>query len=887
MATVPSPPPSPSPRPPPRTAFSPRCTALQNPSAYMYHCQLLNGAPQGYASPRHARARPPRERELDLAASYAREIGACVRERRWGAACEAFASMRTAGAAPDRFLLPQVLRACAGLGAPRLASAAHALAAKGGAALAGDPVVGNAIVAIAHADAGELEEAFDLFEEMQESGVRPDVISWNTLVSGFARSGDLVAALHLFDEMRQRGVDPGVNSWNCIISGCVQNALYDEALEFFLEMCESERPDAVTVASILPACAGLQALGIGKQLHSYVLRCGIKINVYVGASLIALYSECGEFDDARVVFSTIQEKNVNVWNELVQSYIREGSMDKAWEAFDLMQEDGLEPDIVTYNSFIAAYAKVGQNEQAYELFSRMADVGLKPNVVSMNALICGLHRHGLYTDALEAFRYMQRSSDGKSKGWAFLDNCDPIQPTGTTITGVLSLLADLKLDRLGKEVHCYALKNGLASNIYISSKLVDLYEIGNKNVVTWNSLMAAYKHNRMPEVTLKLLGEMFQSNLHPNLVTVHIALMSCGVTMALGYGRELHSYITKCWPGGYPTTLASALINMYGKCGNIEDARLVFKSTVPKDIAVWNAMMSCYLLHRMPMDIIDLFNYLEQSGIQPDHITFILLLSACKQEGLFEEAQSYFYNMEDVYGIKPSLKHYTCMVDIMGSAGLLAESLTLIQKMPLKPDACLWSTVLKACKLHSNLEIGEKAAKALFELEPHNPSNYMVLSNIYADTGLLDASEAVRDAMTEQGLHVDRQCSWLYNGTTVHSFEAGNLSHPAIDAILSTWKHLTVRMEQSRYSTEDIGPYYNVEVDPLSCHHTEKIAVCYGLISTYDHQPIRISKNFRMCMECHSSIKFISRDMNREIIVSDGCTYHHFKDGTCSCRDAW
>jgi pentatricopeptide repeat protein len=163
-------------------------------------------------------------------------------------------------------------------------------------------------------------------------------------------------------------------------------------------------------------------------------------------------------------------------------------------------------------------------------------------------------------------------------------------------------------------------------------------KIRNKNVVTWNSLLAAYKHNRKPEATLRLLAEMLESNFDPNLVTIHIALMSCGMTMALGYGRELHSYIIKCWPGGYPATLASALIDMYGKCGNIEDARLVFKSMVPKDVAVWNAMMSCYLLHRMPKDIIDLFNYLEQSGIQPDHITFILLLSACKQEGLLEEA---------------------------------------------------------------------------------------------------------------------------------------------------------------------------------------------------------------------------------------------------------
>ncbi|KAF8672277.1 hypothetical protein HU200_049475 [Digitaria exilis] len=900
MATMP-PPPSRSPPPPPRAIFSTRCTAFQTPSTRPQHRHLLNGAPQsqGHASPSHSRARPLREG--DLAAPYAREIGACVRARRWGAACEAFASMRAVGAAPDRFLLPQVLRACAGLGAPRLAAAAHALAAKGGSALAGDPVVGNAIVAIAHADAGELDEAFDLFEEMQEIGVRPDMISWNTLVSGFARNGDFRAALHLFDEMQLRGVEPGVNSWNCIISGCVQNGMFDEAMGILQAMCESKRPDSVTVASILPACAGLQALKIGKQLHSYVLRYGIKLNVYIGASLISMYSECEQFDYARVVFSTIEEeKNVTVWNELIQLYIREGRMDKAWEAFNLMQKDGLEPDIVTYNSFIAGYARAGQKEQAYELFSSMVDMGLKPNAVSMNTLICGLYQRGLYTDALEAFRYMQCSSDEKAEVWRFLDS-GPIQPTGTTITGVLSLLTDLKLDRLGREVHCYALKNGLASNIFVSSKLVDLYgktgdmtsavnvflKTGKKNVVTWNSMLSAYKHNRKPEVALKLFSEMLESNSHPNLVTVQIALLSCGMTMALGYGRELHSYIMKCWSGFYSATLACALIDMYGKCGNIEDARLVFECTVPNDIAVWNAMMSCYLLHRMPNDVLDLFDCLEQSNIQPDPITFILLLSACKQEGLLEKAQSYFYNMEDVYGIKPTLKHYTCMVDIMGSAGLLAESLTLIQKMPLEPDACLWSTVLKACKLHSNLEIGEKAAKALFELEPDNTSNYMVLSNIYADTGLWGASEAVRDAMTEQGLHVDRQCSWLYHGTTRHSFEAGNLSHPAIDAILSMWKELTIRMEQSGYSPQDIEPYCNVEVDPFSCHHTEKIAVCYGLISMNDNEPIRISKNFRMCMECHSSIKFISRDKNRQIFVSDGCTYHHFKDGTCSCRDAW
>jgi pentatricopeptide repeat protein len=673
-------------------------------------------------------------------------------------------------------------------------------------------------------------------------------------------------------------------------------------LDVFLEMCETEMPDAVTVASILPACTGLMALGVGKQLHSYVVRCGIQLNVYIGSSLIGMYSECGEFAYARSVFSAIDgERNVTVWNELIQSYMSDGRMDRACEAFNLMQQDGLKPDTVTYNIFIAAYARAGQKELASELLSAMINASLKPNVISVNALISGFYHFGLCADALEVFRYMQLLSTADAKYWTFLDNSCPIQPNSTTLTSVLSLLTDLKLDRLGKQVHCYALRSGLTSNVFVSSKLVDLYGkagdmvsaanvfqgIRNKNVVTWNSLLAAYKHNKKPQVALKLFYEMLDCDLLPNLVTVQIALLSSGMTMALGYGRELHGYIHKNWPRGYPDTLASALIDMYGKCGKVEDARFVFERCGEKDVAVWNAMMCCYLLHRMPRDVKELFRTLEQSRIQPDPVTFIILLSACKQEGSMEEARDYFYSMEDLYGIKPTLKHYTCMVDIMGTAGLLEESLELIQKMPHELDACLWSTVLKACKLHSNLEVAAKAAKSLFELEPNNTSNYMLLSNIYANNGLWDSTESVRDAMTEQGLHVERQCSWLYLGTSVDSFEAGDLSHPAFENILSTWKDVASRMEQSGYAPQDNEPYCNVEVDPLSCHHTERIAVCYGLISMCGHEPIRILKNFRMCKECHSSIKFISRDKNREILISDGCTYHHFNDGSCSCGDMW
>ncbi|XP_020094710.1 pentatricopeptide repeat-containing protein At2g02980, chloroplastic-like [Ananas comosus] len=900
-------------------------------SLNLNHNEPFSSCPDGgsasFASAHHPFDESPQRR----AAFYAATIGAHCRSQRWEEAVSVFASMLEDGAAPDKFLVPKILKACSELRNGGVGACVHGFLVR--APIEFDVFVGNSLIDMyakcgdlasaqavfgqmperdvvswtalvnAYSDAEYLDEASRIFNLMLASGVKPDLISWNALISGFARNGDIDTALCLLDKMCADRIKPGTNTWNGVISGCVQNGLFDNALDAFSEMCLLEKPNGVTIASILPACSGLHSLNLGRELHGYVIRNRIKLNVFVGGSLIDMYLKCGKFSYAERVFSELESKNSTVWNEMIAAYADEDNMSEALKLFRLMQEDGSKPDVVTYNVFIAAYAKKCQKEEVFNMISEMGRAGLKPNVVSVNSIISGFHHCYLNVEVLELFRSMQFPNGANANSCSsppdMLDY--GIQLNAVTINSVLLVLTDLKLLHLGKEVHSYVLRNGFESNIFISSTLVDMYaKCGNmvyativfngikeKNSVSWNILIAGYNHNGEPGSALNLFPKMLGENIVPNSITLMILLFSCSIMMALNLGKELHGYIEKTRPNEYPVTLACSLIDMYAKCGSIKDAKLVFDTTVQKDIAVCNAMMTGYSLHKMPEDAVNLFQEIELSGLKPDHITFSAFLSALNQEGFVEEARKYFNSMVTVYAVSPTLEHFTCMIDIVGTAGLLKESLDIIASMPFEPDACVWATLLKACRLHSNHEIGAKAAEALFQLEPRNASNYIVLSNIYAMSGMWDSAARVRDLMKDRGLNMVRQCSQLYVGTTVHSFKAGDRSHCEIGRILNFWRILTDKMMKSGYVPLDAVFCNEGQVDPFTCYHTEKLAICFGLISTSPYSPIHVSKNIRMCMDCHYSAKFISRTYNREIVVSDGCSYHYLQNGVCSCRDKW
>ncbi|XP_058078679.1 pentatricopeptide repeat-containing protein At5g04780, mitochondrial-like [Magnolia sinica] len=868
-------------------------------------------------------------------AVYAALIGSYCRLQRWVDVLSVFGLMVRDGIEPDKFLVPTILKACSGLEALRIGEMLHGFVIRKRLEL--DVFVGNSLIDMyakcgdsdsslrvfdmmaerdvvtwtalvsAYADAGLLEEAAEVFQSMQLSGVDPDLISWNTLISGFAQNGESEKALHLLEEMRDRGLKPGVNSWNGIISGCVQNGFFEDALDLFGEMCLFENPNAVTIASIIPACLGLQALDLGKEMHCYAIKREFQKNVYVGGSLLGMYSKCGRSDYAERVFAEMENKNTSVWNEMIAAYVNEGKMKEAMELLWLMQNDGLKPDLITYNTLLAGYARNGQKDEALELFPETGRMGLKPNVVSMNVLISGFQQSSLSSFALNLFRVMQFPKeivlqDPKGNMPLPVEMSEmSIQPNAITITSALAACSDLNLWRQGKEIHAYILRNWFECNVFVSSALVDMYSkcqdmdsaaksfhrISDKNTVSWNILMAGHNHNKKPEATLNLFLKMLEEGYIPSSITLMILLSACSSIAALRLGRELHSFTVKSGFHESAVTLASAIIDMYAKCGSILEARLVFNNTVQKDLPLWNAMISGYSMHGMPKDAIVLFKQLEASGIKPDHITFTAVLSACSHEGLVEEGWKYFNYMEAVYEIKPTLEHYTCMVGIMGGAGLLKEALDFMKKIPYEPDACMWATLLRACRVHSNLEIGEIAAKALFELEPSNASNYIVLSNIYAMTGMWDAARNVRIAMRARGLMTVRACSSIDVSNVIYTFQAGDSSHPELEKILDAWYRLAEEMEWAGYVPHDVIFDDEQDADPFSCFHTEKLAICFGIISSHSRGPVRISKNARMCIDCHTSTKLISKIEEREIFVRDGCFYHHFKDGICSCRDKW
>lgn len=286
----------------------------------------------------------------------------------------------------------------------------------------------------------------------------------------------------------------------------------------------------------------------------------------------------------------------------------------------------------------------------------------------------------------------------------------------------------------------------------------------------------------------------------------------------------------------------------------------------------------------------DLRNIVEETGIRPDSITFIGVLSACSHAGLVIEGFCYFEVMSHQYGIGPRLDHFGCMVDLFGRAGLLEEANKFINEMPFEPDASVWSALLGACRIHKNLELGIHAAEHLLQLEPECAATHVMLANIYAAAGRWNDAANVRRMMKDKGLKKQPGCSWIEVNNKMHSFVVGDTSHPQTEEIYTLLDALAGQMKEAGYLPDTDFVLHDVEEEQkkdLLCHHSEKLAIAFGLISTPPWTSITVTKNLRVCGDCHRATKFISKVVGREIIMRDANRFHRFKDGLCSCGDYW
>eukprot|EP01018_Ginkgo_biloba_P034183 Gb_33070 [translate_table: standard] len=674
--------------------------------------------------------------------------------------------------------------------------------------------------------------------------------------------------------------------------------------------------DSPTYASILQSCTSITSV---KQVHAQMCMNGLDQNIFLVTKLVSMYAICGCMENARLLFDKINKRDAFLWNVMIRGYATNGPCEEALTLYYQMQRLGVLPDKFTFpfvlkacaslsnieegkeihdhvfraglgsdvfveNSLVAMYAKCGSIEMARQLFDKMSE----RNVVSWSAMIAGYAQNGHPKEAMVLFHRMQ------------LEN---VKPNRVTIVSVLPACADLAGLQEGKDIHDYAVRNGYDSDISVQNALVDMYskcrhvkiahqlfdKMSKRDVVSWSAMIAGYVQCGQANEALTLFCQMQLADVKPDSVTMLNVLRACSHLAALQQAKWIHGYIIR---SGFEldAIVGTALIDMYVKCGSIQIARWLFDRMPKRNVVSWSAMIAGYGMHGHGEDALKLFFQMQEAGLKLDHIIFVSVLSACSHAGLVKEGWRFFDSMVRDHCITPRLEHYACMVDLLGRAGRLDEAQNFIKNMPLEPDASVWGALLGACRIHCNTDLGEYVAQRLFDLDPENAGRYVLLSNIYAAASRWDDVAKVRKIMKARGVKKTAGCSLIEVNNRVHAFLVGDKSHPQSDKIYAMLGTLAGQMKEIGYVPNTNFVLHDVEEEVKEhklSSHSEKLAIAFGLINTCAGTPIRITKNLRVCGDCHSATKFISKIVRRDIIVRDANRFHHFKDGLCSCGDYW
>lgn len=410
-----------------------------------------------------------------------------------------------------------------------------------------------------------------------------------------------------------------------------------------------------------------------------------------------------------------------------------------------------------------------------------------------------------------------------------------------------------------------------------------------RDEISWSAMIDGYIRGGCFREALEVFNEMQRKNFQPRKFMLSSVLAACANLGALQQGKWIHNYMKRN-SIRLDAILGTALVDMYAKCGRIDMAWKAFEDTKGREVSTWNAMIGGLAIHGRAEDAIELLHKMQREKLKPNKITFVGVLNACAHSGSVCEGLKIFSSMEAVYGVEPEVEHYGCVVDLLGRSGQIEKALEVIKLMPMEPNEAVWGAVLGACRIHGNVELGERVGKVLLELDQGNGGRYALLSNIYAKAGKWDEATKVRKLMKERGIRTDTGCSVIELGGEVHEFKIGDWSHPRSKEIYSFLETVIERLRSEGYATNTSQVLFDIaeeEKERAMQYHSEKLAIAFGLISTEPGSTIQVVKNLRVCEDCHSAAKLISRVYDREIVVRDRVRYHHFKDGICSCKDFW
>ena len=433
-------------------------------------------------------------------------------------------------------------------------------------------------------------------------------------------------------------------------------------------------------------------------------------------------------------------------------------------------------------------------------------------------------------------------------------------------------------------VHMYCSCNG---GINCAQKVFD--EMPKLDSVSWSAMIGGYVRLGWSSDAIGLFRKMQMAGVRPDEITMVLVLSACTDLGAFELGKWVESYIEK-EKVQKNVELCNALIDMFAKCGDVDKALKLFRDMNERTIVSWTSVIVGLAMHGRGLEAVSLFEEMIGAGVAPDDVAFIGLLSACSHSGSVENGRKYFDLMIKRFKIVPKIEHYGCMVDMFCRAGLVKEALEFVQKMHIEPNPIVLRTLISACRAHGELKLGESITKQLIRNEPMHESNYVLLSNIYAKMSHWEKKTKIREVMDKKGIKKIPGSTMIELDSKIYEFVAGDKSHRQYKEIYEMVDEMGRELKRAGYAPNTSEVLQDIDEedkeDALN-RHSEKLAIAFALINTQPGTPIWIVKNLRVCDDCHSATKFISKIYNREIVVRDRNRFHHFKEGLCSCRDFW
>ncbi|KAB2624489.1 pentatricopeptide repeat-containing protein [Pyrus ussuriensis x Pyrus communis] len=672
----------------------------------------------------------------------------------------------------NRFIFPSVLRACSGFGGLGVGGKVHGRIIK--------------------------------------SGFDSDAVVETSLLGLYGELGSLGDARKVFDAMPVRDVV----SWSSIISCSVENGEASEGLDLFRWMVfEGVELDSVTMLCVAEACGELALLREARSVHGHVVRRGIKTDGPLDNSLISMYSKCGDLQSAKTIFGSVSHWDTASWTAMISCYNQTGSFSEALDAFVEMQESKVEPNSVTLMCVLRSCIRLGLHREGssvhcfairngvdpdldflgsalFELYSEIGGLSYCQkvintiggrNVVSWNTIISGYCQKGLLREALVLFMQMQTQG---------------LMPDSFSMSSALSACGKVGSLELGHQIHGHIIKRGYLDEFVLNS-LIDMYskcgfvdsaymifdKVKHLGIVTWNAMISGFSQNGNPVMAISLFDEMFLNCHEINEVTILSIIQACSELGYLEKGKWVHHKLITL---GIRKDLFTdtALTDMYAKCGDLRSAQGVFDMMEERSVVSWSVMIAGYGMHGRSNAATSLFDQMVETGVQPNEIIFMNILSACSHAGAVEKGRFYFRSMRD-FGIEPTAEHFACIVDLLSRAGDLNGAYETIKSMPTPVDASIWGALLNGCRIHQRMDMIESIKRDVLDISTDDTGYYTLFSNIYAEGGNWDEFGNVRLMMKGIGLRKVPGYSIIELDKQVHRFGAGDTPLPQMKEVYS------------------------------------------------------------------------------------------------------